>query len=249
MEWRSLSGIGGWPPRCRSPSRPRGRPRLRRRAHAGRAARALRRRSRAGRRGAARARARPARWPTTRRSRRGRRPQQAAPVRGRQPRRGGLPQHARGAGLRGAAPGRGRPRARARRALPALPHRHGHDRLHVLGPVRSRARLVHAYADTQEEWMDSADGTIGRRLLAIASPLAAGAGRDDGVGGDRHRARGGRGGRPGRAGDRGRGPARPPPRALLADRGVGGGPARAGRHRRVPVQRQRLRRAAAAASE
>ena len=34
-------------------------------------------------------------------------------------------------------------------------------------------RLVHAYADTQEEWMDSADGTIGRRLPAIAarSPL------------------------------------------------------------------------------
>jgi SAM-dependent methyltransferase len=29
-------------------------------------------------------------------------------------------------------------------------------------------RLVHAYADTQEAWMDSADGTIGRKLLAIA---------------------------------------------------------------------------------
>jgi SAM-dependent methyltransferase len=29
-------------------------------------------------------------------------------------------------------------------------------------------RLVHAYADTQEEWMDAADGTIGRKLPAIA---------------------------------------------------------------------------------
>jgi SAM-dependent methyltransferase len=28
-------------------------------------------------------------------------------------------------------------------------------------------RLVHAYADTQEPWMDSADGTIGRKLPAI----------------------------------------------------------------------------------
>jgi SAM-dependent methyltransferase len=28
-------------------------------------------------------------------------------------------------------------------------------------------RLVHAYADTQEEWMDAADGTIGRKLRAI----------------------------------------------------------------------------------
>ena len=34
-------------------------------------------------------------------------------------------------------------------------------------------RLVHAYADTQEQWMDVADGTIGRKLPAIArrSPL------------------------------------------------------------------------------
>jgi SAM-dependent methyltransferase len=30
-------------------------------------------------------------------------------------------------------------------------------------------RLVHAFADTQEEWMDSADGTIGRKLLSIAN--------------------------------------------------------------------------------
>jgi SAM-dependent methyltransferase len=29
-------------------------------------------------------------------------------------------------------------------------------------------RLVHAYADTQEQWMDSADGTIGRKLPQIA---------------------------------------------------------------------------------
>ena len=29
-------------------------------------------------------------------------------------------------------------------------------------------RLVHAYADTQEEWMDTADGTIGRKLVSIA---------------------------------------------------------------------------------
>jgi SAM-dependent methyltransferase len=29
-------------------------------------------------------------------------------------------------------------------------------------------RFVHAYADTQEEWMDFADGTIGRKLPAIA---------------------------------------------------------------------------------
>ena len=29
-------------------------------------------------------------------------------------------------------------------------------------------RLVHGYADTQEAWMDSADGTIGRKLVAIA---------------------------------------------------------------------------------
>ena len=29
-------------------------------------------------------------------------------------------------------------------------------------------RLVHAYADTQEDWMDSADATIGRKLVAIA---------------------------------------------------------------------------------
>jgi SAM-dependent methyltransferase len=29
-------------------------------------------------------------------------------------------------------------------------------------------RLVHAFADTQEDWMDSADGTIGRKLPAIA---------------------------------------------------------------------------------
>ena len=29
-------------------------------------------------------------------------------------------------------------------------------------------RFVHAYADTQEEWMDAADGTIGRKLPAIA---------------------------------------------------------------------------------
>ena len=29
-------------------------------------------------------------------------------------------------------------------------------------------RLVHAYADTQEPWMDSAEGTIGRKLPAIA---------------------------------------------------------------------------------
>ena len=30
-------------------------------------------------------------------------------------------------------------------------------------------RFVHAYADTQEEWMDFADGTIGRKLPAIAA--------------------------------------------------------------------------------
>ena len=29
-------------------------------------------------------------------------------------------------------------------------------------------RFVHAYSDTQEEWMDAADGTIGRKLPAIA---------------------------------------------------------------------------------
>jgi ubiquinone/menaquinone biosynthesis C-methylase UbiE len=29
-------------------------------------------------------------------------------------------------------------------------------------------RFVHAYADTQEEWMDAADGTIGRKLPSIA---------------------------------------------------------------------------------
>jgi len=29
-------------------------------------------------------------------------------------------------------------------------------------------RLVHAYADTQEQWMDFADGTIGRKLPQIA---------------------------------------------------------------------------------
>ena len=29
-------------------------------------------------------------------------------------------------------------------------------------------RLVHAYSDTQEQWMDTADGTIGRKLPAIA---------------------------------------------------------------------------------
>lgn len=29
-------------------------------------------------------------------------------------------------------------------------------------------RLVHAYADTQEDWMDVADGTIGRKLPALA---------------------------------------------------------------------------------
>jgi len=29
-------------------------------------------------------------------------------------------------------------------------------------------RLVHAYADTQEEWMDSSDAAIGRKLVAIA---------------------------------------------------------------------------------
>ena len=29
-------------------------------------------------------------------------------------------------------------------------------------------RLVHAYADTQEPWMDAADGTIGRKLPVIA---------------------------------------------------------------------------------
>lgn len=29
-------------------------------------------------------------------------------------------------------------------------------------------RLVHANADTQEKWMDASDGTIGRRLVAIA---------------------------------------------------------------------------------
>ena len=28
--------------------------------------------------------------------------------------------------------------------------------------------LVHTFADTQEPWMDRADGTIGRKLLAIA---------------------------------------------------------------------------------
>jgi SAM-dependent methyltransferase len=33
-------------------------------------------------------------------------------------------------------------------------------------------RLVHAFADTQEEWMDSADGTIGRKLLSIANRSA-----------------------------------------------------------------------------
>jgi SAM-dependent methyltransferase len=32
-------------------------------------------------------------------------------------------------------------------------------------------RLVHAYADTQEEWMDSADGTIGRKLPALVRRL------------------------------------------------------------------------------
>ncbi len=34
-------------------------------------------------------------------------------------------------------------------------------------------RLVHANADTQERWMDASDGTIGRKLVAIArhSPL------------------------------------------------------------------------------
>lgn len=34
-------------------------------------------------------------------------------------------------------------------------------------------RLVHAYADTQEAWMDASDGTIGRKLVGIArrSPL------------------------------------------------------------------------------
>ena len=29
-------------------------------------------------------------------------------------------------------------------------------------------RLVHVNADTQEAWMDAADGTIGRKLIAIA---------------------------------------------------------------------------------
>ena len=29
-------------------------------------------------------------------------------------------------------------------------------------------RLVHAFADSQQEWMDAADGTIGRKLPAIA---------------------------------------------------------------------------------
>jgi transposase InsO family protein len=35
-------------------------------------------------------------------------------------------------------------------------------------------RLVHAYCDTQQAWMDAVDGTIGRRLAGIAarSPLA-----------------------------------------------------------------------------
>ena len=33
-------------------------------------------------------------------------------------------------------------------------------------------KLVHAFADTQEEWMDSADGTIGRKLLSIANRSA-----------------------------------------------------------------------------
>lgn len=35
-------------------------------------------------------------------------------------------------------------------------------------------RLVHAFADTQEAWMDASDGTIGRKLVAIGrgSPLA-----------------------------------------------------------------------------
>ena len=30
-------------------------------------------------------------------------------------------------------------------------------------------RLVHAFADSQQEWMDAADGTIGRKLPAIAA--------------------------------------------------------------------------------
>ena len=29
-------------------------------------------------------------------------------------------------------------------------------------------KLVHANADTQEKWMDASDGTIGRKLVAIA---------------------------------------------------------------------------------
>jgi SAM-dependent methyltransferase len=41
------------------------------------------------------------------------------------------------------------------------------------GDIDLTRRLVHANADTQEAWMDASDGTIGRRLVAIArrSPL------------------------------------------------------------------------------
>lgn len=39
--------------------------------------------------------------------------------------------------------------------------------------VELTRRLVHANADTQEKWMDASDGTIGRKLVAVArgSPL------------------------------------------------------------------------------
>ena len=109
-----------------------------------------------------------------------------------QPRRGGLPQHARGA----RSPPTPSSREVARVLAPGGHFLLGHTDLDTIvfssSELDLTRRLVHAFADTQEEWMDSADGTIGRKLPHDRPPLAARARGDDGLGGDRHRPRGGR---------------------------------------------------------
>ena len=176
-----------------------------------------------------------------------REPQQAAAVRGRLARRRGLPRHARGAALGRRVPDRGGPRAGAGRAPAALAQGLRHDGLQLVrpgadAPARARLRGHAGGLDGLGRRHDRPQAAGDRTALAVRAR------RDAGVGRARHRLRGGRAGRPRRAGHRRRGPARPPPRARVADRGVGRRPARARGARRVPVQRQRLRRAAAPAA-
>ncbi len=130
------------------------------------------------------------------------RPQQAPPVRRREPRRGGLPQHARGARLRRVLPRRGRARPRPGRPFPAQPHRPRHRRLQLrrAGPdprARPRVRGHPGGVDGLRRRHDRPQARLDRAPLGVRARRVARLGRD------RHGVRRGRGRRPRGAADQG----------------------------------------------